>query len=294
MAADIHEGLIDDVCRRGVVMLVGARDTGKTSFARKLLAAAVAAGRTAAYIDADVDQTVTGPPTCIGLHLVSTAADAEDLSRADAIQFVGSNSPEGMVLQQVVGTSMLVDTARRDVDLLVIDTTSDISGVAGQALKYHKALLCRPDVIVGLQRGAELEPLVGMLRRFFSADVEVAPVDPALRPPTPEDRRAKRAEAFAEAFAEPLQRWRVRSTVFAPTLPAGLDLSSLHGVLVGVMDGTGRCLGLGALEHDNGLLRVITNAGEGMRGLRLGSLTIDLETFNVHRVKLRDLMFGIG
>jgi polynucleotide 5'-kinase involved in rRNA processing len=285
LAAEIHEGLIDDVIRRrGVAMLIGARDTGKTSFARKLLAAAISAGRTAAYIDADLDQTVTGPPTCVGL----------DLSRADAIQFVGSNSPEGMVLQQVVGTSMLVDTARREVDLVVIDTTSDISGVAGQALKYHKTLLCRPDVTIGFQRGAELEPLVGMLRRFFSADVEVAPVDPDLRPPTPEERKAKRTEAFAEAFAEPLQRWRVRSTVFAPTLPAGLDLAGLDGVLVGVMNGSGKCLGLGALEHDDGILRVITNAGEGMRGLRLGSLTIDLKTFDVHRVKLRDLMFGVG
>jgi len=291
---DIHSALLDDlVRRRGVIMLIGAPDTGKSSFARRLLSAAVAAGRTAAYVDADVDQSATGPPTCAGLHFVRHARDLEDIHRADAVQFVGSINPEGVVLQQVVATTALVERARDDADLVVVDTTGVISGVVGQTLKYHKMELCRPNVVVGLQRGAELDPIVGMLRRFFSADVEVAPTDPAIRVPSPEDRRAARTRAFAAAFAEPLQRWRVRSTVFAPTLPAGLDLSRLHGVLVGLQDGTGWCLGLGVLEFDGEALRVITNAGEGMRGLRLGSVSLDLETHEVHRIRLRDVMFGL-
>jgi polynucleotide 5'-hydroxyl-kinase GRC3/NOL9 len=291
---DVHSALLDDLIRRrGVVMLIGAPDTGKSSFARRLLDAAVATGKTAAYVDADVDQSATGPPTCVGLHLVRTAADLDDLHRADAVQFVGSITPEGVVLQQVVSTAALVDRVRDQVDVVVVDTTGVVSGVVGQTLKYHKMELCRPDVVVGLQRGAELDPIIGMLRRFFSADVEVAPVDPEVRPPSPEDRRAARTKAFAEAFAEPLQRWRVRSTVFAPTLPAGLDLSRLHGVLVGLQDGNGWCLGLGVLEYDGEALRVITNAGEGMRGLRLGSVSLDLDTFEVHRLRLRDLMFGL-
>jgi polynucleotide 5'-kinase involved in rRNA processing len=274
-------------------MLIGAPDTGKSSFARRLLAAAVDAGRTAAYVDADVDRTTTGPPACAGLHLVTGPEHLDDLSRADAMQFVGSVTPEGVVLQQVVATAALVDRARGNVDLVVIDTTGVVSGVIGQTLKYHKMELCLPDVVIGLQRGGELEPLVGMLRRFFSADVEVAPVDPAINIPSPEDRRAARAAGFAAAFAEPLQRWRVRSTVFAPTLPAGLDLSRLHGVLVGLQDGTGWCLGLGVLEFADDVLRVITNSGEAMRGLRLGSLMLDLDTFEVQRVRLRNLMFGL-
>jgi hypothetical protein len=30
-----------------------------------------------------------------------------------------------------------------------------------------------------------------------------------------------------------------------------------------------------------------------MRGLRLGSVSLDLDTFEVHRLRLRDLMFGL-
>ncbi|MCB2223856.1 MAG: AAA family ATPase [Actinobacteria bacterium] len=291
---DLHAALVEDLIRRrGVVMLIGAPNTGKTTLARRIVAAAASAGRTAAYIDADVDQSTTGPPACIGLHLVGGPDDAADLHRADAMQFVGSITPEGLVLQQVAATAALVDRARREADLVVVDTSGVVSGVIGQTLKYHKTELCRPDVVVGLQRGAELDPIVGMLRRFFSGDVEVAPYDPDVRVPSPDARRAARTRAFEEAFAAPLQRWRVRSTVFAPTLPAGLDLNRLDGVLVGLQDGTGWCLGLGVLEYDGEALRVSTNAGEGMRGLRLGSMSIDLQTMEIGRIRLRDLMFGL-
>ena len=286
--------MIDDLIRRrGVVMLIGGSDTGKTSFARRLLRAAVAAGRTAAYVDADVDKATTGPPACAALHWVRSMEEADDLRTADALQFVGSTKPDAVVLQHVVATAKLVDIARPEVDLVIMDTTGTISGVIGQTLKYHKMELCRPDAVVGLQRGAELEPMVGMLRRFFSADVEVAQIDPDVTTPSPEDRRAARTEAFTRAFADPLQRWRVRPTVFAPTLPAGLDLTRLDQVLVGVMDGEGHCLGLGVLEHEDEVLRVLTNSGEGMRGLRLGSLRLDPETFEISRVRLRDVMFGL-
>lgn len=294
MRDDTHGPLLDDlVRRRGVVMIVGAPDTGKSSFARRLVTAAVSAGKTAAYVDADIDQTTTGPPACTGLKVIRDQTDLDELDRADTLRFVGSIGADPVVLQQVVATATLVDLARAGADLIVVDTTGAISGIVGQSLKYHKMEVCRPDVVVGLQRGAEIEPLVGMLRRFFTADVETVRVDPSLRPLSPEERRAHRAKAFAAAFAQPLHRWRVRNTVFAPTLPAGLDLSRLHGVLVGVQDGSGRCLGLGALEHDHDVLRVVTNTGDGMRGLRLGSLRIDLSTFDIERVRLRELMFGI-
>jgi polynucleotide 5'-hydroxyl-kinase GRC3/NOL9 len=290
----IYPALLDDLARRrGVVMLLGAPDTGKTTFAKRLLATALAVGKTVAYVDGDTDQTTTGPPACAGMRLIREQADLDTIDRADRLQFVGSISPEGVVLQQVAATAGLVDAARAEADLTVVDTVGTVSGVVGQTLKYHTMELVKPDIVIGLQRGAELEPVIGMLRRFFSADVETVPVDPAVRPSSPDTRRTHRTKRFAQALAEPLQRWRVRETVFAPTLPSGLDQAKLDGVLVGLQDGVGTCLGLGVLEFDGEDLRVITNSGDGMRGLRLGSLRLDLRTFEVQRVRLRDLMFGI-
>jgi polynucleotide 5'-kinase involved in rRNA processing len=64
-------------------------------------------------------------------------------------------------------------------------------------------------------------------------------------------------------------------------------------MLVGVQDDRGRCLGLGGLEHSDGVIRVATSYGDEMRGLRLGSMRIDLDTFETSRVRLRQLIFGI-
>lgn len=289
-----HDQLVERLASSaGVIMLIGAPDTGKTTLARQLLTVGIEAGRSAAYIDADVGQTMVGPPACVGLKWVRSLEDTEDFSRPDDLRFVGSISPERLVLQEVLATATLVEVARGQADLIIVDTTGAVSGVTGQTLKYHKMELCRPDVVVALQRGSEMEPMVGLLRRFFSAEVELTSVHPDVIPVSPEERRTHRTARFAEALAPPLNRFRVKPTVFAPALPTGLDLSRLDSMLVGVHDGTGRCLGLGVLEHEDDALRVLTNIGEGMKGLRLGSLKIDLESFSTTRANLREIMFGL-
>ena len=294
MTATDHEHLATKLARQGgVVMLAGSHDTGKTTLARQVLAAALAEGKTAAYVDADVAQSTVGPPTCVGLRWVRGRADLDDLSRADELRFVGSTNPSRLVLQMVIASATLVDVARPEVDLVVIDTTGSISGVTGQTLKYHKVELTRPDTVVALQRGAEMEPIIGMLRRFFSIEVLTAAVHPDLVPAAADIRSATRIEKIARALAPPLEAWRVRPTVFAPTLPAGLDLRRLQDMLVGIQDGFGRCLGLGVLTYEEDVLRVLTNVGEGMQGLRLGSTRVDPTTFTTSPVNLREVMFGI-
>lgn len=291
---DVHAPLIEDLTRRrGVVLLLGAADTGKTTFARQLLAAAIATGKRAAFVDADIGESTVGPPTCVGLKWVNDPADLDDLANADRLQFVGSTKTNGLVLQQVVATASLVDEARDKVDLVVVDTSDAVSGVTGQTLKYHKTELTRPEATVAFQRGGEMAPIVGMLRRFFGTDVEDAAVSDSIVSATPHERSADRAKHFEAELTPPLQAWRVRSTVFAPTLPAGLDPARLDAMLVGLQDGEGSTLGLGVLQEQEGILRVLTNHGEGMRGLRLGSMRIDLETYAVTQVRLREVMFGL-
>jgi polynucleotide 5'-kinase involved in rRNA processing len=293
-AGDVYPELRSSLLKRGgTVMLIGGPDTGKTTFSRRLLADAIAQGIVAAYVDADVGQTTTGPPACAGLRFVRSRKDLDDLHKADELRFVGSTSPDGLVLQQVVATAALVERARQEADFVVVDTTGSVSGVIGQTLKYHKVELVAPDTVVALQRGREMEPIIGMLRRFFGIAIETVQALRQAESVAAAQRRSNRIEAFTREFAPPLQKWRVLPTVFAPTLPAGLDLSRLHGILVGLLDDHGRCLGLGILEHDGGTLRVATNKGDDMKGLRLASLRIDPETFATEKVRLRQLMFGV-
>jgi polynucleotide 5'-kinase involved in rRNA processing len=288
-----HDGIAREVSRAKVAMLVGSVDTGKTTLAVNAARLALGAGRTVAIVDADVGNSTIGPPACVGLKVLRAPEDLDDIGTPDRLHFVGTITPARLVLQQVVATAAMVDQARMVADLVIIDTTPVVSGVAGETLKYHKAELCRPDKVIALQRGGEMEPVVGMLRRFLGLEVTVTPADTNVIPLSPDARAQKRTEAFARALAPPLDRWKVRPTVFAPTLPMGLNLGRLDHVLVGVQDEGGGCLGLGILSNEEDGLRVMTNTGEGMKGLRLGSMKLDPVTLEGSVISLREVMFGI-
>lgn len=287
-----HEALARRAAEPGVTMLIGGLDTGKTTLAIEAVRLALAAGHQPVLVDADVGISTVGPPACVGMKVFESERDLETIEQPDGLHFVGAISSSRLVLQQVVATAVMVETARRRGDVIIVDTTAVASGVSGETLKYHKAELCRPDRVIALQRGEEMEPVVGMLRRFLDLEVVTAPTDPGLNPLGPDERAHKRSAAFARALRPPLERWKVRPTVFAPTLPVGLNLDRLDQVLVGVQDATGSCLGLGVLQVEDDTLRVMTNVGEGMTGLRLGSLRIDPETYEGTVINLRELMFG--
>jgi polynucleotide 5'-hydroxyl-kinase GRC3/NOL9 len=276
-----------------VVMMVGGLDTGKTTLGRAIAAAGLEAGRRVAYLDADVGQKAVGPPTAVTLRLMEEPADIEKLDRVDGLYFVGATSPQGQLLPLVVGAGRLQGRAFDEgSELIVVDTSGLVSGVYGQILKYHKIELLQPDVVVGLQRGQELEPLLGIVQRFFSSEVVVLPVHPSAVPTSVEERARNRETRLRSYFAEPLQRWRVKPTVFMPTLPALFDQRLLDRLLVGLVDGAGEYTGLGHLEYasDEGVLRLISPAGEAPKALKLGSVRLE-EDFRVRRVDLRNL-FG--
>ena len=253
------------------------------------------AGRTVAYLDADLGQKTVGPPTSVTLRVLRDANDAEteSMSRPDGMYFVGSTSPQGQLLPLVVGTGRLLTRAWDEgADLVVVDTSGLVSGVYGQLLKYHKIELLEPDVVIGLQRGEELAPLLGIVKRFFDTDVVELPVDPEVRSLSVEERAKNREAAFARYFSGPLQRWRVKPTVFMPALPTLFEQSQLDRLLVGLSDGEGTYIGMGYLEfsEDEGVLRLLSPVEEGPKALKLGSVRLE-DGFKVRRVDLRNL-FG--
>ncbi len=288
--ASLRERVIGE---RGVVMIMGTANTGKTTMSRLLLRDALEAGRSVAFVDADVAVPSVGAPACVALRWVRSQADLDDLSRPDSMRFVGSTQPQGVVLPHVVATSKLVEEARKGADFIVLDTSSVVSGVVGQTLTYHVTELCNPNLIIAMQRGEELEPGIGMLRRFLGARIAKSEPPPGLQLVGPLEQRSRLIAAFRTALEPDMQRWRVHSSVFAPTLPEAFDLSRLEGMLVGVLNDSGACLGLGALEHSDGVIRVATRYGDQMKGLRLGSMRINLDTYETSRVRLRQLIFGI-
>jgi polynucleotide 5'-kinase involved in rRNA processing len=296
MRAQLEEAYEKLLAAPGVVFLLGGMDTGKTTFGVELARRAVAAGIPAAIVDADVVQSTVGPPTTVGLKVCRGPEDfsRESLRVADSLGFVGSLVPKGHLLPLVTNAAKLVARAKgAGARLVVVDTTSLVSGIYGQSLKFFKMDLIAPDYTVAFERGGELEPMVGIAQRFVPGEVIEIEVSADVQIRTVDERISFREEQFASYFAVGTSRWRVKPTVFMPTLPPEFDLALLDGLVVGMEDGAGSCVGIGVLEHDanEDLLRMVSPVTEGVRGLRLGSQRIDTSGQSRGPVDLRQL-FG--
>jgi len=292
-----HDALVERAARqRRTVLLIGGLDAGKTTLARRLIVAALGEGRTAAFLDADLGQKTIGPPATIGLKHVRTPEQLDDpagMADADAVAFVGSTSAQGHLLPLVTGVAKLAARGRAEgADFLVVDTSGMVSGIYGQLVKYHKVEMLEPDLVVGLQRGEELAPLLGVIQRFFSVEVVPIGIHPDVVPMSVEQRAEHREHAMRAYFAGSVQRFRIKPTVFMPALPPMFDLALLDRLLVGLSDGRGAYTGIGFLEHsaDDGVLRLISPVADPPKALRLGAVRLE-ENFRVKRVDLRNL-FG--
>jgi polynucleotide 5'-kinase involved in rRNA processing len=294
VAADLETAYERLLTNPGVVFVLGGIDSGKTTFAVELARRATDRGIPAAIVDADIQTSTVGPPTTVGLRYCTglQTFTAETLRTADAMAFVGSIVPRAHLLPLVTGTAKLVATARQEgCRLIVIDTTGLVSGIYGQTLKYFKMDMVAPDVVVALERGGELEPIVGIAQRFTAAEVLQVPVPDEVTPRSVDDRAIFREQQFAAYFAEGTSRWKVRPTVFMPTLPPDFDLALLDGLVVGMEDGKGACVGIGVLEFDAGeeMLRMVSPVSQGVKGLRLGSTRISLDGRSRGPVDLRQV-----
>jgi polynucleotide 5'-hydroxyl-kinase GRC3/NOL9 len=278
----------------GLVFLLGSIDTGKTSFGIELVKRAIGSGIPSAIVDADIGQSTVGPPTTVGLKLCAEPGPVSksSVAVADGLSFVGALSPRGHLLSLVTGTAKLVTRARSaGHKLIVVDTTGYVSGVYGQLLKFSKMDLLDPDVVVAFERGGELDPIVGHARRFTTAEVVEVQVPENVRTRSIEERSTYREQRFAAYFAGGASRWRVKPTVFMPSLPPDFDVALLDGIVVGMEDGRGACVGIGLLEYKESdeTLRMVSPVTHGVSGLRLGSIRLELDGRSRGPVSLQQL-----
>jgi polynucleotide 5'-hydroxyl-kinase GRC3/NOL9 len=223
---------------RGVVMVVGEAGTGKSHLSRWLVEHAAGRGTTAALVSADMGQPSVGVPTCLALATEPPWTDA------NALWFVGDTTARAHVLPMVVGTAQLVRRARAGgAALVVVDTSGLVAGAMGRAVKYHKALAAGVEEVVALQRGRELEPLLGVLDAAARRVQRVTPAAPAHDRTRPQ-RQDYRQTRFRAHFAGATVRRFRRAQLLDASGSLGLETPPA-GTLLGLLDGTGFCLGLG-------------------------------------------------
>jgi polynucleotide 5'-hydroxyl-kinase GRC3/NOL9 len=270
----------------GVVMVVGATDTGKTTFARYLFLALNSLGYKAGLLDGDPGQSSLGPPATLSLAFsLETDDDIPDAGQVRRY-FVGSITPQGHMLPVVVGGAMLARSAfENGVQTVIYDTSGLVDPqMGGLALKMAKIDLLRPQVVFAIQRDEELEPLLTPLRRSRRLRVVTLQPVPNLQRRGAAERRHHRTQQYVRYF-HPARHLSVEWHNLA-VFP--LPVFRLHRLLA-LEDANGLVAGLGIVTDIDRprkrvtLLTPLENL-DGVDALRLGDILLDPDSFQDEKI----------
>ncbi|MDO8586779.1 MAG: Clp1/GlmU family protein [Armatimonadota bacterium] len=185
----------------GLVVVIGSSDTGKTTFCAQLINAAVEAELKCALVDADIGQSEIGPPGVIGLGEANSPVERPSDIPIRRMYFAGTTSPVGNMLPSVVGAKKMADEAKTlGARLIVVDTTGFVRGVLARKLKTHKVHLLAPDHIVAIQRGHEIDSILGAFGKLEKCAVHNLKVSELARLKSPEMRASRRRVRFLKHF----------------------------------------------------------------------------------------------
>ncbi len=271
---DWQEVAIEVRERPGISLLLGATDTGKTTFARFLIHELLRAGRKVAFVDSDLGQSYLGPPATISLGLFSSP---EDEVRPWTMRFVGSVTPMGHLLQTVVDTKKLVDRAAAlGHETVVIDTSGFVSGGAAFQLKLKKIDLIDPVHLIAIQREGEVEHILMAFEGREGLSIHRITPSERVKVRTREERVSYRERAFRRYFdrcpsitldLRGLFTYGNRDLPFMD--PLNLSSLPLKGTLVGLNDGNNETLALGMIEGMRGEEMVVKTPLKDLDRLRI-------------------------
>jgi len=275
----------------GTLLIVGAPDTGKSTFARYLYRRLCERGgpggnERVAFVDGDVGQATLGPPTTMTLALGEPGDTNFPPAGPRFRTFVGDVSPRGHMLPTLVGAYRLVQKAREEgATAIVFDTTGLVDPAhGGGALKRAQVELLRPTVVVGIQRRSELEHLLVPLRRSRRTRVIDLPALRTARRREVSARQEHRAAHFRLYFEEARLlevAWRRLAVFPAPVFTP-------HR-LVALEDSEGFALALGFVTASDParsevVLYTPLSSLTGVDAIRLGDLALDPHTFRESRL----------
>lgn len=272
----------------GVLLVIGAPDTGKSTFAHWLFGRLADAGRSLAFLDGDIGQSTLGPPATLTLSMPSGASSDSEKMAVLLHWFVGDVSPRGRMLPLVVGAGRLHQRAlAAGVDTLVVDTTGLVGRAqGGVALKHALVDQLRPTTLFALQRVSELEPILVPLRRLSQRGGRSWPgfqvveleVTAAIRPRDVTMRQAHRARTFRRYFS---RAGVVRLSLRQRAVFDGATFAPRR--LIALQDAAGFALALGVIaswDTTRDELSVYTPLAdvERVASIRLGAIGVDVET----------------
>jgi len=275
---------------KGIAILLGATDTGKSTLAKFLIFNLCERGVKVALVDADIGQSFLGPPATIGFSVFKSDPVWEVVLSPPEIFFVGSTTPEGHFQIHLKGVKRMVDkTVSSGAEVILVDTTGFILGEAGKELKRRKIDLLSPKFLIALQKDSEIEPLLELCQGNSPYEILRLPLSDQVKPRTMEGRRVYRINKFQDYFKHSviqeltIENIQIEGEVLDPNgdiLPTDWALK-INGLLIGLKDSQDETLALGVIRNYFGekkLLRVFTPLQDiqKVKTIQLSSLKVIL------------------
>ena len=264
--------------QKGICLVLGAADTGKTSLVAAL-AKLAASDQPVGVIDADIGQSHIGPPTTVGWAVV----DSPDVNFSDlpagGISFVGDVTPVGHLLQLTAAIAQCVRQVSETARLMIIDTPGLISGPAAAALWWAVQRILQPELILAVQRSDELGGILAGLR-FFDLKLELVESAPQIPLKSREHRRGYRQSRFCKYFQDSCL-YSVELSKVAVQLARNLSCGDLVHRVVALRDAGGQDMAIGLVEdwqndRDVVVVRAPKINIQQLHCLVLGDVTIDI------------------
>jgi polynucleotide 5'-hydroxyl-kinase GRC3/NOL9 len=277
------------------VLVLGAADSGKSTWVRDITLALTEAGRSVAVVDCDLGQSEIGPPGTVGTALALPGAAFRSLRDLPLLSayFVGAVSPARHGLDVCVGAVQMARTAKKKKpDLVLVDTDGFVQGGEARQLKRRLCELLLPQVVAALTRGTELEALLALFGKLETPEVWRLPVSSAVQRKSPAARATRRLARFLAALdgSEPLTFALDQVALLGTTLGTGEPLP--HHLLQFLSQSLGRpalhaersgsalsvvvngerweTSGLAAIESYFGIRSVSVTAAQKFAGLLVG------------------------
>ncbi len=286
------EKIIEEILvKKGKVFLLGESDSGKTTFAKTLVTKAIQKGILVGWVDADIGQSTIGPPTCIGLSLISPQSPEFKIS---SLYFVGNTSPHGRFVPLIMGAKKLVDIASKESNLVVIDTTGAVTGEFGQTLKYQKILACKPNYVLAFQKEKELEKITDVIKKFNFLKIYFMEIPENIRVRTREERAKNRQERFKLYFKNSKLHTLIKKDyAFYPSLDFLLS-ENPDNLIVGLKNSSGEFLALAIfIKQYNEEIEILTPLVniENIAVLEFGNIRINQDGEQLEYISINNGTF---
>ncbi len=232
-----------------VIMVLGAADSGKSSFCTYMVNKLVEAKGKVAILDGDLGQSDIGPSGSVGYAVASRPITELYNMRLQNGYFVGVTSPVRAIDQSVKGLHDMMNEAQQQVDCILVNTDGFVSGEL--AINYKLTIIkdLKPDVVVGVQAKDELETLMSYLGGGGVMTVEPST---ALSPRSEEKRRILREMTYSKYLKKSkLQSYPLSQITVEPRNAVPKKQEPDKGVLVGLYGRGTKFLGIGVLRAIN-------------------------------------------